>query len=271
MAYCYNPSFFFLLFVTLFLTSDYVIQSTAISLEITLPELPKPELPHLPEIPTLPKLEFPEIPKPELPTLPKPELPKIPKPELPTLPKLKIPVIPKPELPTLPKLEIPQMLELVKIRVHRGINLPLKDTFHSDPYVVTMGDQTSCKKNNCNPVWDDELTLALKNPNVQIVLTVYDKDTFSKDDKIGEEKIDIKPYLKALEMSYHQDLPNGVKVDKVQPNRDNCLAKESCIIWENGKLIQDMTLMLQNVECGEVKLQTEVIPKMLSEDAFYFA
>ncbi|XP_049392871.1 protein C2-DOMAIN ABA-RELATED 7-like [Solanum stenotomum] len=167
------------------------------------------------------------------------------------------------------------MLGLVKIRVHRGINLPLKDTFHSDPYVVvTMGDQkvkTSCKKNNCNPVWDDELTLALKYPNVQIVLTVYDKDTFSKDDKIGEAKIDIKPYLKALEMSYHQDLPNGVKVDKVQQNRDNCLAKESCIIWENGKLIQDMTLILQNVECGEVKLQIEVIPKMLSEDAFYIA
>lgn len=34
------------------------------------------------------------------------------------------------------------MLGLVKIRVHKGINLPLKDIFHSDPYVVvTMGDQ----------------------------------------------------------------------------------------------------------------------------------
>uniref|UniRef100_M1C4M8 Gamma-gliadin n=1 Tax=Solanum tuberosum TaxID=4113 RepID=M1C4M8_SOLTU len=191
MAYYYNPSFFFLLFVTLFLTSDYVIQSDARHLlEITLPELPKPELPHLPEIPTLPKLEFPEIPKAELPTLPKPELPKIskpelptlPKPELPALPKLEIPFIPMPELPTLPKLEIPQKVK------------------------------TSCKKNNCKTVWDDELTLALKYPNVQIVLTVYDKDTFSKDDKIGEAKIDIKPYLKALEMSYHQDLPDGVKM-----------------------------------------------------------
>ncbi|KAH0692194.1 hypothetical protein KY285_019291 [Solanum tuberosum] len=171
--------------------------------------------------------------------------------------------------------EIGKIGSVVSLKYYEGINLPLKDAFHSDPYVVvTMGDQkvkTSCKKNNCNPVWDDELTLALKNPNVQIVLTVYDKDTFSKDDKIGEVKIDIKPYLKVLEMSYHQDLPNSVKVDKVQPNRDNCLAKESCIIWENGKLIQDMTLMLQNVECGEVKLQIEVIPKMLSEDAFYIA
>ncbi|PHU17467.1 hypothetical protein BC332_13162 [Capsicum chinense] len=70
-------------------------------------------------------------------------------------------------------------------------------------------------------------------------------------------------------MSYHQDLPDGVKVDKVQPGRDNSLAKESFIIWENGKMIQDMTLMLQNVQCGEVKLQIEVIPKMLSEDTFF--
>lgn len=34
-------------------------------------------------------------------------------------------------------------------------------------------------------------------------------------------------------------------------------------------MIQDMTLMLQNVQCGEVKLQIEVIPKMLSEDTFF--
>ncbi|MCE0481348.1 hypothetical protein HAX54_039030 [Datura stramonium] len=166
-----------------------------------------------------------------------------------------------------------EMLGLLKIRVHRGINLPLKDTFHSDPYVVvTMGDQrvkTSCKKNNCNPVWDDELTLALKYPNVPIVLSVYDKDTFSKDDKIGEAEIDIKPYLEAMEISHVQDIPDGVKVGRVQPDRDNCLAKESFIIWQNGKLIQDMTLVLQNVECGEVKLQIEVIPKMSCNDAFF--
>lgn len=95
------------------------------------------------------------------------------------------------------------MLGLLKIRVQRGINLPLKDTFHSDPYVVvTLGEQvymlflviyvpfdmlcigceyccsaivlqrvkTSCKKNNCNPVWNDELTLALKYPDVPVVL-----------------------------------------------------------------------------------------------------
>ncbi|OIT27880.1 protein c2-domain aba-related 7 [Nicotiana attenuata] len=66
------------------------------------------------------------------------------------------------------------MLGLLKIRVQRGINPPLKDTFHSDPYVVvTMGEQrvkTSCRKKNCNPVWNDELFLALKYPNVPVLL-----------------------------------------------------------------------------------------------------
>ncbi|KAK4371172.1 hypothetical protein RND71_010647 [Anisodus tanguticus] len=118
MAYHYTPSFFLLLFVTLFLTSSYIIRAQARNLlEVTMPKLPKPELSHLPEIPTLPKPEFLEIPKPELPTLPKPVLPEIPKPELPTfpkpelpkLPKLEMPAIPKPELPTLPKPEIRQV------------------------------------------------------------------------------------------------------------------------------------------------------------------
>ncbi|KAK4371173.1 hypothetical protein RND71_010648 [Anisodus tanguticus] len=77
-----------------------------------IPTLPKPELPHLPEIPTLPKPEFPDIPKPELPTLPKPELPEIPKPELPTPPMTELPKIPKPEFPTFPKPELPTLPKL---------------------------------------------------------------------------------------------------------------------------------------------------------------
>ncbi|KAG5608382.1 hypothetical protein H5410_019663 [Solanum commersonii] len=76
MSYNHNQSFFMLLVITLSITSCYVIQAEARRLlEVTIPELPKPEMPQLPEIPTIPKPEFPEIPKPELPTLPKAELP----------------------------------------------------------------------------------------------------------------------------------------------------------------------------------------------------
>jgi hypothetical protein len=60
-------------------------------LEVTLPELPKPELPKLPPLP--------EFPKPELPELPEFEIPKLP--ELP--PFLHFPELPKPALPTIPR------------------------------------------------------------------------------------------------------------------------------------------------------------------------
>uniref|UniRef100_A0A5B7C6W6 Putative Calcium-dependent lipid-binding family protein n=1 Tax=Davidia involucrata TaxID=16924 RepID=A0A5B7C6W6_DAVIN len=82
------------------------------------------------------------------------------------------------------------LLGLLRVRIRRGINLAVRDAVSSDPYVViTMGDQkfkTRVVKNNCNPEWNDELTLSVKDPNIPIKLTVYDKDTFSVDDKMGE-------------------------------------------------------------------------------------
>uniref|UniRef100_A0A5B7BDH5 Putative ADP-ribosylation factor GTPase-activating protein AGD13 n=1 Tax=Davidia involucrata TaxID=16924 RepID=A0A5B7BDH5_DAVIN len=154
------------------------------------------------------------------------------------------------------------LLGLLRVRIRRGINLAVRDAVSSDPYVViTMGDQkfkTRVVKNNCNPEWNDELTLSVKDPNIPIKLTVYDKDTFSVDDKMGEAEIDIKPYLECLKMGL-QNLPTGTKVDRVQPNRNNYLADESCVVWNNGKMIQDMVLRLKNVECGEVDVQIEWI------------
>ncbi|MCD7463829.1 Protein C2-DOMAIN ABA-RELATED 7 [Datura stramonium] len=87
---------------------------------------------------------------------------------------------------------------------------------------------------------------------------VYDKDTFTADDKMGDAKIDIKPYLEAINMGL-EGLPDGVKVDRVQPNRDNCLSDESCVLWENGRMTQTMLLRLQHVECGEIEIQIELI------------
>uniref|UniRef100_A0A7N0TC04 Uncharacterized protein n=1 Tax=Kalanchoe fedtschenkoi TaxID=63787 RepID=A0A7N0TC04_KALFE len=52
---------------------------------------------------------------------------------------------------------------------------------------------------------------------------------------------------------------DGTIVARVQPSKHNDLAKESCIFWKSGKLLQDMTLRLKNVECGEVDLQIEWI------------
>lgn len=88
--------------------------------------------------------------------------------------------------------------------------------------------------------------------------TLYDKDTFTVDDKMGDADIDIQPYLEAMKLGL-KSFPSGVKIDRIQPSRENCLADESCIVWEDGKLTQGMVLRLRNVECGEVEIQIEVI------------
>ncbi|XP_073130975.1 protein C2-DOMAIN ABA-RELATED 7-like [Henckelia pumila] len=153
-------------------------------------------------------------------------------------------------------------LGLLRIRVKRGINLAVRDAATSDPYVVvTCGEQrvkTKAVKDNCNPVWDEELTIYIKYLDVPIILSVYDKDTFTGDDSMGDAQIDIKPYVECLKMGL-QDLPDGTKVDRVQPGRENCLADESCVVWNKGKMTQDMILRLRNVESGEVEIQVEWI------------
>ncbi|KAM6567157.1 hypothetical protein CsatA_026285 [Cannabis sativa] len=151
-------------------------------------------------------------------------------------------------------------LGLLKIHVQRGVNLAIRDSATSDPYVVLkLGKQkvkTCVVKKNVNPEWNDLLTLLVSDPNTPVMLCVYDKDTFSFDDKMGDAEFEIGPYIKALKMGL-KGLPNGTIITKVQPNRQNCLAEESRIYFNNGKVVQDMVLRLRNVECGEVELQLQ--------------
>ncbi|KAF4373046.1 hypothetical protein G4B88_008839 [Cannabis sativa] len=116
--------------------------------------------------------------------------------------------------------------------------------------------KTCVVKKNVNPEWNDLLTLLVSDPNTPVKLCVYDKDTFSFDDKMGDAEFEIGPYIKALKMGL-KGLPNGTIITKVQPNRQNCLAEESRIYFNNGKVVQDMVLRLRNVECGEVELQLQ--------------
>ncbi|KAH6820574.1 Calcium-dependent lipid-binding family protein [Perilla frutescens var. hirtella] len=151
-------------------------------------------------------------------------------------------------------------LGLLRIRIRRGINLAVRDTRTSDPYVVidctSQKVKTRVEKDNCNPVWNEELTISIKDINASITLSVYDHDTFTKDDTMGNAEIDIKPYVECLKMGL-QSLPDGSEVAKVEPSSANCLAEESSIVWNKGKLTQDMILRLRDVECGELQLQIE--------------
>lgn len=83
---------------------------------------------------------------------------------------------------------------------------------------------------------------------------VYDRDTFTLDDKMGDAEFDIKELVRVVKMELG-NVANGTVMAKVVANRENCLAEASSIVWENGKVVQNMVLRLRNVECGEVELQ----------------
>ncbi|KAK8569428.1 hypothetical protein V6N13_046483 [Hibiscus sabdariffa] len=150
------------------------------------------------------------------------------------------------------------ILGLLRVRVKRGVNLAVRDVRSSDPYVVVkMGKQklkTRVIKKDVNPEWNEDLTLSVTDPSVPIKMTVYDHDTFTKDDKMGDAEFDIRPYIEALKQDL-DDMPSGTTVSRVQPCRSNCLSEESSIKWIDGKVVQDLCLRLRNVECGELEIE----------------
>jgi len=168
------------------------------------------------------------------------------------------PIFPSPAAKSL----MDEMLGLLRVRIKRGVNLAVRDVVTSDPYVVVkMGKQklkTRVIKKDINPVWNEDLTLSVADPNTPIKLTVYDHDTFSMDDKMGDAEFDIKPFMEALRIKLN-GLPSGTVIKRVRPCRSNCLSDETCVIWKDGKVIQDMILRLRNVESGEVELQLQWI------------
>ncbi|CAK7344037.1 unnamed protein product [Dovyalis caffra] len=154
------------------------------------------------------------------------------------------------------------LMGLLRIHMIRGVNLAVRDVRSSDPYVVVkMGKQklkTRVIKQNINPEWNDDLTLSVVDPNLPVLIKVYDKDTFSLDDKMGDAEFDISHFIEVVKMRL-DDLPSGTIIRKIQPSRENCLSEESCIVWANGKVVQNMFLRLRHVETGEVELQLEWI------------
>ncbi|XP_023520191.1 protein C2-DOMAIN ABA-RELATED 4-like [Cucurbita pepo subsp. pepo] len=150
------------------------------------------------------------------------------------------------------------LLGLLRVRVIRGVNLAVRDVRSSDPYIVVKMSKQKLKtrviKKDINPEWNEDLTLSVIEPNATVKLTVYDHDTFSMDDKMGVAEFEIGPFIEALQMNL-AEVPSGTVVSRVQPSRQNCLAEESTIVWEDGKVVQNICLRLRNVERGEVEIQ----------------
>ncbi|KAE8694724.1 hypothetical protein F3Y22_tig00110777pilonHSYRG00394 [Hibiscus syriacus] len=84
--------------------------------------------------------------------------------------------------------------------------------------------------------------------------------TFTKDDKMGDTEFEVRPYIEALKTHTNlEEIPSGTVLSRLQPSTSNCLAEESPIFLNEGKIVQDLVLRLRNVECGEVEIQLEWI------------
>ncbi|XP_078176995.1 GTPase activating protein 1-like [Carex rostrata] len=153
---------------------------------------------------------------------------------------------------------VEHLLGLLKVKVRKGVNLAVKDVSSSDPYVVLRMGQKKLKtkviKKNTNPVWDEELTLSIEDPNIPIRVNVYDEDLLSRDDSMGHAEIDIRTFIEVVKRDL-SNVPNGTVIQKITPSPQNCLAEESGIYKAEGTVMQDLTLRLKDVQCGDIVLR----------------
>lgn len=157
-----------------------------------------------------------------------------------------------------------EFVGLIKVNVIRGTNLAVRDMVTSDPYVIlNLGHQsmkTRVIKSNLNPIWNERLMLSIPDPIPPLKLQVYDKDTFSTDDRMGEAEIDIQPLVSAAKAYENSTISEPMQLGKWLASDDNTLVKDSIISLDNGKVKQEITLRLQNVERGELEIELECVP-----------
>ncbi|KAG8385207.1 hypothetical protein BUALT_Bualt03G0017800 [Buddleja alternifolia] len=157
-----------------------------------------------------------------------------------------------------------EFIGCLKIKVLKGTNLAVRDMLTSDPYVVLkLGQQkvqTSVVKSNLNPVWNEELMLSVPQNYGPIKLQVYDYDTFSADDIMGEAEIDIQPMITSATAFGDAGMFGNMQIGKWLKSHDNALLEDSTVNIVDGKVKQAVKLKLQNVESGELDLEIEWIP-----------
>ncbi|XP_038982561.1 ADP-ribosylation factor GTPase-activating protein AGD12-like isoform X1 [Phoenix dactylifera] len=157
-----------------------------------------------------------------------------------------------------------EFIGILKAKVIKGTNLAIRDMLSSDPYVVlTLGKQvaqTTIIKSNLNPVWNEELKLAVPKKYGPLKLHVFDHDMLSKDDLMGEAEVDLQPMITAAMAFGDPDLLADMQIGKWLQSNDNALTKDSTINIVDGKVKQEVSLKLQNVESGEIELELEWIP-----------
>ncbi|TXG48120.1 hypothetical protein EZV62_027414 [Acer yangbiense] len=157
-----------------------------------------------------------------------------------------------------------EFIGLLKVKVIKGTNLAIRDMMSSDPYVIlSIGQQTvqtTIIKSNLNPVWNEELMLSVPQDFGPVKLKVFDHDTFSADDIMGEAEIDIQPLITSAMAFGDPEMFGNMQIGKWLKSDDNALIDDSIINIVDGKVKQGVALKLQNVESGELELLLEWIP-----------
>ncbi|KAJ0965254.1 hypothetical protein J5N97_026392 [Dioscorea zingiberensis] len=162
------------------------------------------------------------------------------------------------------EVNVDEIIGTLKVKVMKGTNLAVRDMLSSDPYVIlALGEQkarTTVIKSNLNPVWNEELELSVPHSYRPLKLQVFDHDLFSADDIMGEAEIDLQPLLTAAMAFGDPQLLGDMQIGKWLKSSDNALIKDSTINIVDGKVKQEVSLKLQNVESGEIELELEWCP-----------
>ncbi|XP_020196591.1 protein C2-DOMAIN ABA-RELATED 5 [Aegilops tauschii subsp. strangulata] len=149
-----------------------------------------------------------------------------------------------------------RLLGLLKVKVVSGVNLAICDPLahSSDPYVVIrLGQQkvkSGIKYKFTNPEWNEELTLSITNWTLPVKIEVFDHDTFTKDDSMGDAEFSIAN----KDLSH---VPDDTVMKTIHPDKDNCFSTESHIRWKDDKVSQNIVLKLRNTDTGEIILHLE--------------
>ncbi|PKI42226.1 ADP-ribosylation factor GTPase-activating protein AGD12-like [Punica granatum] len=157
-----------------------------------------------------------------------------------------------------------EFIGVLKVKVVKGTNLAIRDMLSSDPYVIlTLGQQTAqttVVKSNLNPVWNEELMLSVPQHFGPLKLQVYDHDTFSADDIMGEAEIDLQPLITSAMAFGDAGMFGNMQIGKWLKSHDNALIEDSTVNIVDGKVKQEISLKLQNVESGEIDIELEWTP-----------
>ncbi|TKY60128.1 ADP-ribosylation factor GTPase-activating protein AGD12 [Spatholobus suberectus] len=157
-----------------------------------------------------------------------------------------------------------EFIGMLKVKVIKGTDLAIRDMMTSDPYVILkLGQQTvqtTVIKSNLNPVWNEELMLSVPQQFGLLNLNVFDYDLFSADDIMGEADIDLQPLITSAMAFGDARMFDDMQIGKWLKSHDNALIDDSTVNIIDGKVIQEMSIKLQNVESGELDLELEWLP-----------